>query len=328
MAGSSWSNQVQNQVIVGGANGGVFVYSGTPGANNLIASESGAADNSLDSYGNHTVQGVASYNFQTSVASFATALNGGVTTWYTATAGTFGPWTAIATAKTLSVAPTGLIISAGGELLLQNNGQTAQIFVGTATANNRIVLQGDALVSRSSTLSGRIPATAGDNSHFSTATTGNNQLTNQWSIPGGDGLVGTEYRLSAYGNVTMPGAALQAPHWSVQAFGSVIATVAVAAAALSAGVVYQWQLTARVMVSVTGTTGTILASTAGSLAAAGVNLIPGTTAQNAVALAGFNSGTTVNTTADTTISVTGGFAAGSAGQSLDCYASSFERLGT
>ena len=34
MAGSSWTNQVQNQVIVTGAGGGVYIYNGPPGPGN------------------------------------------------------------------------------------------------------------------------------------------------------------------------------------------------------------------------------------------------------------------------------------------------------
>ena len=50
MAGSAWTNQVQNQVIVAGADSGIFVYAGPPAAGNLIASISSAPG--TDPYGN------------------------------------------------------------------------------------------------------------------------------------------------------------------------------------------------------------------------------------------------------------------------------------
>lgn len=50
MAGSAWTNQVQNQVIVAGPGSGIFVYAGTPALGNLIASISSAPG--TDPYGN------------------------------------------------------------------------------------------------------------------------------------------------------------------------------------------------------------------------------------------------------------------------------------
>lgn len=59
MAGSSWTNQVQNIVLVGGsANSGVFVYDPSVGAGNLIASMTDALK---DPFGDVTVKGVAAY---------------------------------------------------------------------------------------------------------------------------------------------------------------------------------------------------------------------------------------------------------------------------
>lgn len=58
MAGSAWTNQVQNQVIVGGPGGGVFVYFPTPGPGNLIAS---ITDAQRDIFGNPTQPVITSY---------------------------------------------------------------------------------------------------------------------------------------------------------------------------------------------------------------------------------------------------------------------------
>lgn len=58
MAGSAWTNQVQNLVLVAGTGAGVFVYDPTAGAGNLIASMTDAA---ADPFGNVTAKGVNSY---------------------------------------------------------------------------------------------------------------------------------------------------------------------------------------------------------------------------------------------------------------------------
>ena len=59
MAGTSWTNQVQNLIIVAGTGtSGVFVYDPTAGAGNLIASLTDAAK---DPYGDPTVKGVSAY---------------------------------------------------------------------------------------------------------------------------------------------------------------------------------------------------------------------------------------------------------------------------
>jgi hypothetical protein len=76
------------QVIVGGTNGGVFVYSGAPAAGNLITSVAGAAG--TDPYGNAFLAGTTSYLAGATYS--ASSVTGGSISWYTAP-GFGGPWT-------------------------------------------------------------------------------------------------------------------------------------------------------------------------------------------------------------------------------------------
>lgn len=62
MAGSSWTNQVVAKLVVGGPGGGVFIYNGTPAANNLMYSVSRTSG--VDAFGNQYIQGAVSYSRQ------------------------------------------------------------------------------------------------------------------------------------------------------------------------------------------------------------------------------------------------------------------------
>lgn len=91
MAGSAWSNQVQNQVVVTGTNGGVFIYSGTPALGNppVYWITNGGLK---DPFGNVliAIQGSIENVAGTWIA-FSTA-NGFLQWWYS-TVGPSGPWT-------------------------------------------------------------------------------------------------------------------------------------------------------------------------------------------------------------------------------------------
>jgi len=82
-----------NRVLVFGANGGIFVYSGTPAAGNLI--ESIAAVSAHDLPGNLYLAGAVSY-FNTGSGFLACQTSAGQITFYTAVTEA-GPWTARST---------------------------------------------------------------------------------------------------------------------------------------------------------------------------------------------------------------------------------------
>lgn len=89
MAGSAWTNQVQNQVIIAGTSGRLLVYTSTPAANNLIGSISAAGG--TDPYGNVYLAGTVNY-FHGASGYFALQMNAGSVFWYHA-ATEAGPWT-------------------------------------------------------------------------------------------------------------------------------------------------------------------------------------------------------------------------------------------
>ena len=92
MPGSAWTNQVVSSVIIqsAGSGQGLFVYSPTVGAGNLIASI--AAANGTDSYGNAYLAGITSYHTTGANSWYAVVNAQAFTSYYFATSSA-GPWT-------------------------------------------------------------------------------------------------------------------------------------------------------------------------------------------------------------------------------------------
>jgi hypothetical protein len=104
--------EFNNVTIRGGQviGGTALYYSGTPAANNLVASVSGVAG--TDPFGNDYLAGEASYHFTAAGGSSrAVAVSDSGITWYTAASGTLGPWVAGSSITSFSVVP-GLFVSA------------------------------------------------------------------------------------------------------------------------------------------------------------------------------------------------------------------------
>jgi hypothetical protein len=68
MAGSAWTNQVQNQVIIGGPNGRILIYNGNPAAGNLLYSNTGLTAPGIDPFGNALLPGSVEYDPVTGTA--------------------------------------------------------------------------------------------------------------------------------------------------------------------------------------------------------------------------------------------------------------------
>lgn len=177
-AQGSWTNQVQNQVIVSGTNGGVFVYDPSPGKGNLIFSATDAAE---DPYGNATLKGATGYS-----------VSGG--TYYAASMGpafggasVFGIWTASSAAGPYTF-QGGMSADTSGDLTL---GAVANLTLNTTGGS----LRGQ---KDSSAVLGYLPLTQFD---ISTNAAGNDALvhniTKAWSIPAADALTGTTYTIKA-----------------------------------------------------------------------------------------------------------------------------------
>lgn len=113
MAGSAWTNQVQNQVIVSGtANSGIFAYSPSPALNQLVFSE--AAVSGTDPYGNAYLAGLTNYQLQAGTWNAVNVYNSQIN-WYTATSEA-GPWTI----------GSG-IDGRGGDIIIDNGSSTVNI---------------------------------------------------------------------------------------------------------------------------------------------------------------------------------------------------------
>lgn len=118
-----------NTVIVSGAGEGLYAYSGTPAAGNLIAT-AGITAAGTDSSGNHYLAGHTTYS-----ATTATQLSNGIASFYTGTLA--GGWTARAT---LQFTSAGVIVLSGG-LETQNN--TLDDGDGNANIAGDLVVEGN-----------------------------------------------------------------------------------------------------------------------------------------------------------------------------------------
>lgn len=293
MAGSSWTNQVQNQVIVGGLNGGVFVYSGTPGQGDLISSITAA---SSDPFGNATLSGNVTYFHAGGGVIYAFRQVGLQLTAYSAA--TFaGPFSPVLTPLAVSV-PSGATTLASGLGAPQ----------GLTPAG----------------LAGSLPLTqtdTGTNTNAGTDT-GNHRVTALWTIPAGDALSGTEYVIEVPYTAVMEG--------NNVTFGGVIdlaagfsVSNAVAGAIVGAGIGIEGTIRLHLKCVTTGAAGTFLAWLDGSVAQRAAAL----TFANSGGLVSAVPTVTLDTTVSHTLAVSTAFAAVTAGQSFTGYCSTFTRQG-
>ena len=125
MAGSAWTNQLQNLIILSAQQSGFsgfFAYSPAPGFGNLIASE--AAVNGTDPYGNAYLQGEVSYRNAGGGVYWALQTFGVTQTWFVSTAGAGGPYTQFADIGFGFATPNlgSLLIQASNQVSFGNSG--------------------------------------------------------------------------------------------------------------------------------------------------------------------------------------------------------------
>jgi hypothetical protein len=106
------SQVVASRVIIIGTGGELLVYSPSAGVGTLIASVAGAA--TTDSFGNHVLQGTASY-----ASGFAASLIGGAVAFYTGSLA--GGWTASASIITDAFGDLFLLAASGRSVTTTNN---------------------------------------------------------------------------------------------------------------------------------------------------------------------------------------------------------------
>jgi hypothetical protein len=105
------SQVVASRVIIIGTGGELLVYSPTAGAGTLTASIAAAA--TTDQYGNHIVQGTASYG-----SGFATSEQAGIIQFYTGSLA--GGWTTTGSITTDSLGDIALLAAVGRQVITNN----------------------------------------------------------------------------------------------------------------------------------------------------------------------------------------------------------------
>lgn len=172
-------------------------------------------------------------------------------------------------------------------------------------------------------LSGQwLPQAQTDTTKYTVSQATLTQLTNAWPVTANTAVAGTVYRLTAWGSLTTPASSLQAPKWAIQAFGTQLATVAVAASALTASASYEWSLTGIVEIRTAGSSGTADAWLSGSLSQFSSNL----SGSNSVPLTGAVGDTSVSTASASTIGLQSEWAATETSQAMTCFGSVFETM--
>ena len=184
MAGSAWTNQVQNQVIIAGTVPGVLAYNPSIGAGNLVASISGSQ--TADASGNEVLATVTTYS-KAAGAFIATQLGnpsqGGIVVTSATTEA--GPYSQLGD----------LIVTQGGVMFLDANGNLRLSAGQSGTGSLQMQTAGGSVWSPSMM---QVDISTNGPGNTNTAT----DITTAWPIPGGDAVTGTTYTIKALLTVT------------------------------------------------------------------------------------------------------------------------------
>ena len=172
----------------------------------------------------------------------------------------------------------------------------------------------------------RIYGIADTTSHAVNNTTYAN-LSSSYSIPAGDALVGTAYRLTTYGNGTW-GSTQQALTVACNLAGTNVGTTpAIASTAFSASGVFDFEFEIKIVCVSTGTTGTWIASIRGGANQTTNPVLPGTAADNSAGIYGCtHSAVTQDTTVANSFAVQAKWASATGSPTLSCQATIFEKV--
>lgn len=323
-----------NRVIVTGPNGGIYVYSGTPAAGNLLESI-GIVANGLDPFGlNAVLQGDTRYHNSGGVFVAQQSAQSYIGYLWQATSA-LGPYTAMATfvgfTNEFSAAPI-LELSAnqaGG--YIQADDPVQLIPVGSAPAASTgpflYALSSGSIAPAgklSSGLAGFLSPTQTDITEITAALATGVTITNTWPIPANDSQPGTVYRLTCGGWGTQAGTTAVGLTINVLAFTHVFAGNAMSAATIPAGATFHWKYEVDLIMVTKGATGTARASgkfTWNEAATPGAN--------ETVALGQTSSSDTspCNTTSASSMRATATWASVTNAPTLTCMYSTFERIG-
>lgn len=177
------------------------------------------------------------------------------------------------------------------------------------------------VTSPDSSLSGNLVIAQTDFTPFSTSGSSNVQITNAWTIPAGDAVVGTTYRLKAFGQGAV-GATASVVGWNMFAFGSTEA-----ATGLNVSVIvsesFAWSLTGTLIIVSSSEAHFELEGTVTAGAATG-----GRTGGSSSSYV-FNANSlsvTLPLTADAQMYLMGAFGSPGSGTTMTCNFSLFERF--
>jgi hypothetical protein len=276
-------------IVADGSSGEFLAYAGTPAFGNLVLSVS--PQSGTDLLGNPYPQGLGLFNSNTQY-----------TTMFASSAGNLALGTG----------------SAGGgglELVTQSTTPNSQFSIFYADGNGSAAYRNG-----SSGWNGQLLNCRTDTSNISNTTAGYIPLTAAWSIPAGDAVLTTTYRLTCWGTGTATGGTLPGITFQGLLSGTADGTAVIAAANLSGGgATNYWKAELIVSVTAAGSGGTAQFT----LTAAGG---PGGSIGGATA-GGTNGPAAFNTTVGNTLQIQGHWVSGATSVSLVCYGSMIERLG-
>jgi hypothetical protein len=178
-----------------------------------------------------------------------------------------------------------------------------------------------------SSLAGGIIISQCDNTFTSQGNiTSPSRLCKVWSIPAGDPVLGTAYRLSMFGTGVWEGQTLS---FQIAAFGQVLAQFTVGAALMSSGLSFLYDLVATMIISQVGSSGILAGGIRANIAQAANNELPGGGANGAGGFAGASSvGSVANIgSVNSSMTVQANFGGSNASQSIQSIGSVFERIG-
>lgn len=156
--------------------------------------------------------------------------------------------------------------------------------------------------------------------------TGPANLSTVYTIPAGEPITGSAYRMECGGSGTW-GSTQQALTFSLFLQGTVIcANVTIAAGAFNASAGFRWRLTADWFCSATGASGSFLGGYHGTLTQTANAVLPGTVADNTVPVADANTGTTIDTTSAMFAVVKVGFASNTGSPTITCRRTTFAKV--
>lgn len=321
MAGSAWTNQAQNLIIVqsGGNFQGLFVYNPTPGAGNL--SSSIVTGTGTDPYGNAYLDGVTNYGLSGS-PKFAVELTNGAVFFSSATTEA-GPWTSNASLGGLASPQQAL--EASPALYFVGQGSTVSPISGGpviwGNGNSNLV------VTLPTGQAGQVGITQGDTSTNTVTAASATQITRTWVIAAGDMNAGTKYRIRTAGFGTQ-GSTAQNLIPGVGFGGVQKRTATISSAVLAINAPFSWQCEYTMMCLNTGAGGHVWLSGLFTLSQTGITYTLAT-AQLTVSFGSNASaaGEVINTTASTDMELFMSWGSTTGAPTITSVESSFERIG-